>query len=233
MISQICGRCIVYAMITVASGNSKCHKCPISLIQATPEQYNGLRELTLASCICPQGGSSLAIPFVQPDTEQFTVSVDPGDYDVEVEIAHLSGDQRIAAAYVQFAPGNVSRWEMALLAQQNTSDLKKNEFFCYGVDSGTGGFLSPEAGQVLIRLMDEEDNDLYSILGDEMELTYVDTRSWLNKVVDTTNGANLIAFSSGFGDGCYPSYFGYSSDGTRICLVTDFELFELDDQSSR
>lgn len=35
-------------------------------------------------------------------------------------------------------------------------------------------------------------------------------------------GGNLVMFSSGWGDGCYGSYFGYAADGVLACLITDF-----------
>jgi hypothetical protein len=35
---------------------------------------------------------------------------------------------------------------------------------------------------------------------------------------------NLIAFSSGWGDGCYASFFGYDAHDNLVCLVTDFQV---------
>jgi hypothetical protein len=43
-------------------------------------------------------------------------------------------------------------------------------------------------------------------------------------VLDPETGANIVAFSSGDGDGCYASYFGLAADGSAACLVTDFGL---------
>jgi hypothetical protein len=43
-------------------------------------------------------------------------------------------------------------------------------------------------------------------------------------ILDPETGANIIAFSSGDGDGCYASYFGLAADGSAACLVTDFGL---------
>jgi hypothetical protein len=37
-------------------------------------------------------------------------------------------------------------------------------------------------------------------------------------------GANVVEFSSGWGDGCYASYWGLGDDGALCCLVTDFGL---------
>lgn len=112
-----------------------------------------------------------------------------------------------------------------MVGNQKTKKLAADEYFGHSVDSGTGCSMSPEAGQALSRMIDVKDDYLYSILGEEMEKTYIHTRSWLYKIVDDASGANLVAFSSGVGDGCYPSFFGLSGDNKCVCLVTDFLLF--------
>ena len=47
---------------------------------------------------------------------------------------------------------------------------------------------------------------------------------WANLHIDNTK-ANVIAFSSGWGDGGYASYWGYDSANNITCIVTDFALF--------
>ena len=44
--------------------------------------------------------------------------------------------------------------------------------------------------------------------------------------LDPESGLNLIAFSSGWGDGCYPSYWGLDAQGQATCLLTDFRVIE-------
>jgi hypothetical protein len=43
-------------------------------------------------------------------------------------------------------------------------------------------------------------------------------------ILDPETGANLVAFPSGIGDGCYASYFGLTAAGESAWLVTDFGL---------
>jgi Protein of unknown function (DUF4241) len=43
--------------------------------------------------------------------------------------------------------------------------------------------------------------------------------------VSINNGANIVAFTSGFGDGAYACYFGYDKDNEVVCLLTDFDVF--------
>ena len=48
---------------------------------------------------------------------------------------------------------------------------------------------------------------------------------WANVQVSDRTQANIVAFSSGCGDGAYASYWGYDSTGNLVSLVTDFSLF--------
>jgi hypothetical protein len=48
--------------------------------------------------------------------------------------------------------------------------------------------------------------------------------NWANLHIDNIK-ANVIAFSSGWGDGGYASYWGYDSANNIACIVTDFVLF--------
>lgn len=49
-------------------------------------------------------------------------------------------------------------------------------------------------------------------------------RPFASAVLDAATGANIICFSSGWGDGCYASWFGLNREGVPACLVTDFGL---------
>lgn len=48
---------------------------------------------------------------------------------------------------------------------------------------------------------------------------------WANLTIDNRTSANVITFSTGWGDGGYASYWGYDATGDIACLVTDFALF--------
>jgi tetratricopeptide (TPR) repeat protein len=48
---------------------------------------------------------------------------------------------------------------------------------------------------------------------------------WANIQVSNSTQANIVAFSSGYGDGAYVSYWGYDAAGNLVSLVTDFALF--------
>lgn len=50
-------------------------------------------------------------------------------------------------------------------------------------------------------------------------------RAWANVRPDADREENIICFRSGFGDGSYPSFFGFDANGQVCQLVTDFGLF--------
>lgn len=45
-----------------------------------------------------------------------------------------------------------------------------------------------------------------------------------NITLNESDERNMVVFSTGFGDGVYPSYFGYNSDDKISSLITDFLL---------
>jgi hypothetical protein len=179
--------------------------------------------------VAPTGKIIACDPFVFPDASSFTVQLIPGRYPVVLSVAHFDNpDQRVAYAALRIRDGQPHHWEMALRPGQDVSSLKPDHIFCYGVDSGTGCFMDLMASQGLTKRMDD-DEEYFETLIAEMEKTYVDTWSWANLEMDTNTNANLIAFSSGLGDGCYPSYFGFDEQGNPLILVTDFGVFDDDE----
>ena len=91
----------------------------------------------------------------------------------------------------------------------------------WSVDAGTGCFMDPVAGQLLAARMDRED-EYFNVILDELQRTYRHTRSWLDWRPSPEHDVNIICFSSGWGDGHYPSFFGFSSEGELCSVLTDF-----------
>ncbi len=184
----------------------------------------------------------------------YTTQVPLGKFPVFISIAELIGrqDRRIACAKLLFSPQDVARWEMAIVPGQDVSNLQPGQHFCYGVDAGTGCFvdidvvtwLFEQAGTLDLekwrglpdRMVDmpDEQAEMVDAVYNYFETT-VDTRLYETstpevypqygeiELNDTTSG-NLVYFSSGWGDGCYASYFGYAADNSLACLVTDFAV---------
>jgi hypothetical protein len=159
------------------------------------------------------------------DTEPFARSLPAGRHPVSLlwstQDPALGGD--VAAAMIRVAPGDPVSWELALVAGQDPATLKPDEFFGYGVDSGTGCFASAEALAVLTA----ENFDSYA---ERVQKGMSPSDGVFNSTVDLTvdeaTGANVIGFRSGYGDGAYPSWFGLDADGEPLVLLTDFGILD-------
>ncbi len=99
--------------------------------------------------------------------------------------------------------------------------------FGYGVDSGTGCFMEASAGRALTQKMNDESKFFKTMMA-EMDKTYRHTWSWLDMKF---GDANLVAFSSGDGDGLYATYAGFDAQGEVAVVVTDFMVLEEDGET--
>jgi hypothetical protein len=176
--------------------------------------------------VLPTGRLVAADVFFFDDTA-FARTVRAGRYPVSLlKTADGRAFGYIAAAMIRFGPGDPVSWELALRAGQDAATLLPGEFFGYGVDSGTGSFSSPEA---VAAVSSAVAFDVYSeeihhgmFPGDNV----ADWNHSVEVVVDEATGANVIGFSSGFGDGAYPSWFGLDAGGEPLVALTDFGILE-------
>lgn len=174
----------------------------------------------------PTGRIVACDPFVAADSGPFSRAVPPGDYPVRLAIADLQGDQRVAYAGVFFSDAVAASWEMAVLPhlKGRTSDHE----YWYGVDSGTGSFGDVKAMSRLDAAIASQP-DCWEQVNARMEETYVHTWSWTEETRFGEDG-NIFLFSSGLGDGAYPSFFGLDASGDPSCLVTDFCVLGEDEE---
>lgn len=173
----------------------------------------------------PTGELVACDPFVFLDARPFRQKLPNGTFPVILSIEESGNDQRVALATVQFTLEAPVRWEMMLVGSQSVMDLKENEIFGYPVDSGTGCFMDRTAAEALDKNM-RENREFFEVMMAEMEKTYRDTWSWLDMKFSS---ANLIAFSSGLGDGVYPSFGGIDARGELSVVVTDFGVIAEED----
>lgn len=181
-----------------------------------------LKRHEIGELVTPTGKVIACDPFVFFETSAFTVQLSPGRYPVTLSVAHFDDrDQRVAYASILIKEGHVHHWEMALVPGQDVDSLKPDHIFCYGVDSGTGCFMDLKASQAFAERMNDDEDYSEAIIR-ELDKTYVQTWSWANLEMDKETNANLVVFSSGLGDGCYASYFGFDEEHNPMILVTDF-----------
>jgi hypothetical protein len=160
-------------------------------------------------------------PFVNPDAEPFDMALPCGSFPVILSVAEIHSDQRVAFASIRFKKTIPARWEMMASAKHDPAALKTGHMIGYGVDAATGCFMDRSTGQTITQKNDSE--DFAQEMSVEMEKTYRHTWSWLN--MNLGNG-NLIAFSSGFGDGLYATYAGFDAQGDLTVVVTDFMVVD-------
>jgi hypothetical protein len=155
----------------------------------------------------------------------FTQVVAPGRYPVWLALARPidqePGFDRVACALIRFADAPIVRWTMALRPDEDPTALPLGHFYGHGVDSGTSCFV--DAMAVAALNADETDALFRDRLIGAFERDGWATRS-ANVGLRDDGEANLIAFSSGYGDGAYPSWWGLDAAGAVCALATDFHV---------
>jgi hypothetical protein len=152
--------------------------------------------------------------------EPFTVTVPPGSYPVVASVVTLSGDapehRRVAAARLTARDVPPAAWEMAVVRGQDPAELKEGHYFGYGVDAGLGCFMDEAANRAFPYVLDERPEWLWSAMAStgDSAVPFIAT--------DPASGQSLAAFSSGWGDGAYPTWIGRDATGEVACFVTDF-----------
>jgi Protein of unknown function (DUF4241) len=184
---------------------------------------------TLGELVVTSGHIVVCDPLVMRGTPPLADTVPLGRYPVVLSVAELpSGDQRVACALLRLSDHLAVRWEMAVPQGKTPSSLKPGHIFGYAVDAGTGCFMDADTSRALMARLIQmgvgyaESEKLLNTLN----RTSVPTWSWANLIMDNATGANVIAFSSGWGDGVYPSYWGYDAASQRAALVTDFGVLD-------
>jgi hypothetical protein len=152
----------------------------------------------------------------------FLTTVPPGRYQVSLARVRFVADaehSRVAAAKLSVRPDPVVRWELALVAGQDPAKLGPRTFFGYGVDSGYGAFFDASAVSAVCRLLGDMEGPLMDALVRDVDSAGASVR-------DSVSGLNVTTFASGWGDGSYPTWIGYTADGEVAQFVTDFLVID-------
>lgn len=109
-----------------------------------------------------------------------------------------------------------TRFTLATKSGERIADLSDGHFFGFGVDTGTACFIDH---RLLVSQNEETSQANSRELAEQMlaERKYHGVLS-----LNAPNGDGLIAFSSGYGDGTYPAFWGFDHTGEICCLVLDF-----------
>ena len=149
------------------------------------------------------------------------VSTQP--YAVLTAVAQIApGHPRIAAAMLVAGDAPIVSWEMAHWPDQDPASLKSDGFFGYGVDAGTGFFASLPAARVAGRVLFDD----AGMLEDPVSAALFSgaPAAGAALVAPEADAAPIAVFSSGWGDGLYPTWLGLNENGDVAVVVTDFLL---------
>ena len=174
--------------------------------------------------VCPTGHVVGCDPLTLPEPEPFTVDVVPGTYPLRAWVAVLQKDgaewQRyVAALQLVIRDEPAVRWEPALLTGQDLGDLEGDAFFGYPVDAGAGT-LADTAAIIALAGWEYEQVDA-AFIQQKLQDAPIPGGA-LPAVTDEKTGANVIAVTTGLGDGMYPTFVGYGESGEVTSFVTDF-----------
>ncbi|PJJ61011.1 DUF4241 domain-containing protein [Hymenobacter chitinivorans] len=175
----------------------------------------------------PTGQLLACDPVAYSHPQPFRQTFAPGRYPVYIH--QLPEDSCIAYAEVRLREAPVSRWEMAVTAQQNLTSLAPGEIFGYPVSAGLGCFMD----HATLALVEQHDADLQAELGDEYVSYYDD---YVDDLLYPESGSqqyctlqpypaqanNVAVFQSGYGDGFYATYVGLDEQDQPVKFITEF-----------
>lgn len=126
-------------------------------------------------------------------------------------------DSRIALAAITFSADPVVAWRPA--TGRLASERGRAAPYVYGVDSATGCFMDLLAAERAAAT----DGDLFAHVVIDAE-SAAGEPAWLMMSFRDAPHLNIVAFSSGWGDGAYASSIGYTERGEVALVVTDFKV---------
>lgn len=199
-----------------------------------------LIDLNIGALNLPSGQIIASDPFFTRDAKPFVKQVNPGVYPVNISLLKINeGHHRIAFARIKFKPEKATTWSLAITEGAKISQLKRlkaDEYFGFPVDAGLGCFLDEKTNEVYERKCEEFERDnpgknyYVDILVEEFAENAKGSPysssfgDWNNHLVDEKDNLNIIMFSSGWGDGSYPTYWGTNDKNEIVELVIDFML---------
>lgn len=189
--------------------------------------------LDIGSLRFPTGTVLACDPLIDlENTPPFIQTIPVGTYQVKICVvpSEQYGD-RYACVKVVVTDQKPVRYELGMVGSENLEDeLEDGMFFGFGVDAGMGCIADVQAQKAFQnfwskQLEEHPDYDPYNDLllklleenaqaNPKYQSKYGD---WLNWTVPESD-CNIAIFASGWGDGVYPTYFGYDAQN-NICGV--------------
>lgn len=189
--------------------------------------------LDIGTVHCPTGKIFACDPLIEmEDSLPFIQTIPAGTYPIKICVVPSEEyGNRYACAKLEISNEKPMRYEMGMVGEENLyEDLDDDSYFGFGVDAGMGCIADIQF-QIAFkeywakRLEKDPDidpyNDLFCELLEENAKSHPKYQEshgdWLNWTIPNTN-YNIPIFSSGWGDGYYPVYFGYDKNN-EVCAV--------------
>ena len=189
--------------------------------------------LNIGTVHFPTGRIFACDPLVElEDARPFIQTIPAGTYPVKIcVVASEQYGDRYACVKVEVNQEKPVCYELGMTGKEDLNgELNEDDYFGFGVDAGMGCVADIQTQAVFKeywakRLEEDPDidpyNDLFCDLLEENAKSHPKYQGnygdWLNWTVPDTE-CNLPIFASGWGDGYYPVYFGYDTNG-KICGV--------------
>ena len=193
----------------------------------------GVDVLDIGAVHFPTGTIFACDPLVElEDARPFLQTIPAGTYPVKICVvpSEKYGD-RYACVKVVVRAGKPVRYDLGMVGNENLDEEpNEGEFFGFGVDAGMGCIADIQTQAAFReywakRMVEDPDIDPYNdLFCDLLEENFRQNPKyqreggdWLNWTVPGTD-CSLPLCASGWGDGCYPVYFGYDAQD-NVCAV--------------
>lgn len=199
-----------------------------------------IKSYNIGSVNFPTGKVIVCDPLAFPDTTPYKRKIPKGKYPVVIYSAkNTELGERHVIVKLQLNSNKAEKWEMALREGEKAKELKEEgDFFGFPVDAGVAGIydyqtaLEYEIFDQSFTQKNPEKNLYDDYFADEFKKNarnLDDCGHWINHKLPNSN-STISMFTSGYGDGLYPAYWGIDKNGKLTSLVIDFFILLLPDE---
>lgn len=177
------------------------------------------------------------VSLVHEEGEPFIEKVALGKYSVTLSVYKDKESCRNMGVRLNLSSKKAEYYELALTKNMNIDELdrEKEEYFGFFVDAGMACITDMEGARLAVEFtkkLEKEDegfgdvyNDYFFDLLEESARKYPEYQrkygDFLNWTIPGTD-KNVIIFTSGYGDGVYPCYWGYDKEQEICSLIINF-----------
>lgn len=159
------------------------------------------------------------------DAAPFRTLLPLGEHPAYLARTRIAHDHwRVLAAVLRTGPGPVASWAMARVGVE-ALPVRAREYTGFGVDAGTGCLASPLAMSDVAEVLDDDEG----MLEDPLSVMVFESDLDAGVAAPRPGALPVAVFSSGWGDGVYPTWLGLAADGSVAVAVAMVDLMVLND----